>query len=550
MGSSLGDAGITIGNPGFLRWFRNYYHYYGDEPVSKQQKKSLTLLSAAVGLALTLGSSAAVADVIEDTSANAAACADAKDSTACIGAWDLGNVVVDIFNLSTGVVFGTMDPTSGVYPPMVVGDSFVSKIYDDSQTDITAKLSGKVWPVGEPTGIRAVNGDTSDPANCLINTAYILGSYISDTTPQQVTCSSGFQTHKRFKIAMQPPTVDSSTYTAAKPIDLVFNVSNTNTAVIPYQVFSKINNYTGVRLEGYKIQVGTGTGAGFVAATNGPASGQLYISLGQNEATSGGSADLFDMTNGLANFSHGLFGPIDAPHFPDAGFFSNLRAYYPVTPSCDIGTCPAVATGVLKGYDTLTANGGLTANYTHLFGKWLPSKWQPEGIFWDDDKDPTTDAKLVAWWNGSEWQMPERDPVTGKQTYDANGYAVFVPVPASQLAAWASDKYYAEAGIEDVLNLGLNYILHVGDVTPTSSTVTVRITPIPAPAVDQTTPAWIANPAPALSTYVPSTTSTATTTSSGGGCTVGGDGRFDPIFPALLLAGLGFLGLRRFSRKS
>jgi MYXO-CTERM domain-containing protein len=67
----------------------------------------------------------------------------------------------------------------------------------------------------------------------------------------------------------------------------------------------------------------------------------------------------------------------------------------------------------------------------------------------------------------------------------------------------------------------------------------VRI--IPVVAADQTKPVWVVDPAPTLPT---------TSSSSGGGCTIGGDGHFDPIFPALLLAGLGFFGLRRFSRKS
>ena len=45
-----------------------------------------------------------------------------------------------------------------------------------------AKVTGKVWPVGEPTGIKAVNGDTQTkngkPQNCLINSAY-LGADVS-----------------------------------------------------------------------------------------------------------------------------------------------------------------------------------------------------------------------------------------------------------------------------------------------------------------------------------------------------------------------------------
>ena len=76
---------------------------------------------------------------------------------------------------------------------------------------------------------------------------------------------------------MQPASLDP----ANTPIDLVFNVVDEAHALTPnpdglpgdttsnplklrpYQVFSKINNYTGKRLAGYKIVVGTGTGRAF-----------------------------------------------------------------------------------------------------------------------------------------------------------------------------------------------------------------------------------------------------------------------------------------------
>jgi len=45
---------------------------------------------------------------------------------------------------------------------------------------------------------------------------------------------------------------------------------------------------------------------------------------------------------------------------------------------------------------------------------------------------------------------------------------------------------------------------------------------------------------------VPATTTTSDSGGGGGGCALGGDGRFDPSLPALLAAGLGFFGWRRF----
>ena len=40
----------------------------------------------------------------------------------------------------------------------------------------------------------------------------------------------------------------------------------------------------------------------------------------------------------------------------------------------------------------------LDGNYEDLFGDWLPSKWQPMGIFSSDASDLTTDNELLAFW--------------------------------------------------------------------------------------------------------------------------------------------------------
>jgi hypothetical protein len=181
------------------------------------------------------------------------------------------------------------------------------------------------------------------------------------------------------------------------------------------------------------------------------------------------------------------------------------------------------------------------------FGKWLPFGWHPKGIFWDFDNDPTTDADLLAWWNGSQWL----------KNYDSG----FTPATAAELAAWGSDKScgtasapyscYAIDDIEDAVNLGINYILKVGDGIP-GGKFTVRIIPVPAPDAEQIPPAYVNTPPAALPTTPPAETTptpTVPVTSSGGGgggCAIGNDGRFDPTLPAMLFAGLGFLGWRRF----
>ena len=83
---------------------------------------------------------------------------------------------------------------------------------------------------------------------------------------------------------------------------------------------------------------------------------------------------------------------------------------------------------------------------------------------------------------------------------------------------------------------------------------TVRI--IPIVAADQTAPVWVDTPPPALPTTPTTPTEPTTPTPTvpvvssssggGGGCAIGNDGRFDPTLPAMLFAGLGFLGWRRY----
>ena len=72
------------------------------------------------------------------------------------------------------------------------------------------------------------------------------------------------------------------------PVELRLPTVNPNTNNLRYyQVFSKINNYTGKRLAGYKVVVGTGTGSAFKSASElGIADKQLHLSIGIGEGWS------------------------------------------------------------------------------------------------------------------------------------------------------------------------------------------------------------------------------------------------------------------------
>lgn len=521
-------------------------------------KKSKTQIASAVSLALSsmmLAGSLHAGVINNDNNAPnvLGACgADTSDQIACVGAWNLDNVQVNLIRLIDGSVFSaSFNELTGAYDQMVVGDSFRSLISDGvNGASITGILSGKDWPVGEPSGIKAVNNDPGvvakadgSPVNCLINTAYLgalqsvggQDAYLDIAASQPVVCSSGFQSHKRFKVAMQPAAVDLADSDA---IDLVFNV-DAGATINPYQVFSKINNYTGKRLAGFKIQVGRGKGANFQTASDLGIADQLYLSLGIGEETkvSTGTVNLFETPDGLANFSHGLFGPFEAGKFED-GFFSDTRAYYPVSQRCETTAvdpaglpvaCPdtvVVPNGdILPASDTIYTSGVLSANYTSKFGDWLPSVWAPKGLFTPDPADPEADPILQAWWNGTNWIK-----------YDtANNYAEIV-LTSADIQALVNQGATMDV-IEDLLNLGPNYIVKVGDLAAATD-FTVRI--IPVVSLNQDQPAWVASQPPAL----PAPTVTAS--GGGGGCAIGGTGRFDPTLPALLAAGLGFFGWRRF----
>jgi hypothetical protein len=534
-------------------------------------KKSKTLVASAVSLALSsmmLSASlnaGTIVGALDKDVAGPAANTTSNTLTTGVASWDQANITVlkvfvdPVTELRTEV--GTFADLTADIDTLVTqeGDSFVSKIYSDSgKTLLMAQLTGKDWPVGGPTGIKAVNNDiftnNGKPFNCLLNTGFttnLLDSVVPPPNP--VICSSGFQSHKRFKIAMLEATVDGVVDgDPGNPVDLVINVaddgeSTNGDGFRHYQVFSKINNYTGKRLKGYKIIVGTGTGAGFVAASEigGVGTDKLSLSLGVGEGSVDAELDadpktwepLYDGSDifnfdEMATFSHGLFGPIDG-NFTEPGFFDDDTAGFNVSTSCQSGVaCPTGAFPITTDAgatvdlaDTIESGVALPSNYVNFFGDWLPSVWAPQGLFTPDPVDPEADPILKAWWNGTAWIK-----------YDA----AYNPV---QLTRAEYDALIAGGAvidvIEDVLNLGPSYILKVGDGIAAGN-VTIRIVPVVADTQPQ--PAWVGTtPVPPPADAVVPVSS-----SGGGGCAVGGNGRFDPTLPALLAAGLGFFGWRRF----
>lgn len=427
------------------------------------------------------------------------------------GGWNLDNVNVKITDLDFNeITTKSFTKSDGSYSDMVVGDTFESDIYNslDTTGTVMAKLHGKNWPVGEPAGIKIIEANTFDqlisnskPASCIMTTSYLEGAYLDAPIPSETLCNSDFQTHKRFKLNLLP-----STYIAdgayGEGVNLTFNVaSDANTW--RYMILQKINNYTDKRLDGYKVEVGFLDAGGVFTTANANGGADIRLSIGENEDLSDPliPTDIW-AADDLATFSHGLFGAIDS-HFTTNGFFDDTAAGYNVALNTNKDTIESGAMFVDSNYsalpvpyspDTSPAD-GIPDGVAGQFGNWPPSIWAPKGIFWDDDNDPTTDAELVAFW------ADRGDGTYAWMKGDSDNFAVATTL---ELATWASSPLHSIDVIEDVLNLGLTYIIEIGDVSTfpaaANGTFTIRITP--KFAATQVAPGYVSNAPSPLSTYV------------------------------------------------
>ena len=373
------------------------------------------------------------------------------------GGWNLDNVKV-FLNEAPGAYTASNFDESGCYSFPVGTDHTYYADVDDGADMVVGRVLAKDWPIGEPPGVKVINDDgdvkNGKPQNCIMSTSYLDGGFLDADSPAPVTCSGPYQSHKRYKVAMLPEILEGD----GKGVDMVFNVE-AEEGERDYQVFQKINNWTNKRLTGFTIEVGFGVGEDFIAAG---AADNLRISVPDH---------LWDESQ-LANFSAGLFGPLDSHGqigFYDektrAGFFIDEYG----SDTGNLGTPTLHATRVLgSNYEELPR--GVEA--MNQFGKWLPSNALPYGIFFDDDGNLDTDNELVAWYG--------YNPATDGLGWMRGVADKFVAIEDSVIEEYANSLVYSAAVIDDLVNVGLNYIVTVGDVTDDSSTegeFTIRITP-------------------------------------------------------------------------
>ncbi|MEP1327862.1 choice-of-anchor F family protein [Pseudophaeobacter sp.] len=244
-------------------------------------------------------------------------------------------------------------------------------------------------------------------------------------------------------------------------------VSSATHPSVDYFSFGKASNFTGARMTGLSLQLLD-------------ADGNLMGTLAPEDAA------LFNLSAtdiGIgARLPDGLFG--SGGHEGNIGFFSTDRAPLTRTTSTD----------------TLTFGALTNAEYVANFGNgMLDNSMTPDGLFWDDNNDPTDESSLIAWNNLSNggWtygtletatdidaRLAELATALGVDVADL-GYVDGGLVPDEIVAAANANGLFAVDAVEDLRNANLNYTITVGDVD--AGEFTVRLAPSFAPIVSSAT---------------------------------------------------------------
>jgi hypothetical protein len=370
------------------------------------------------------------------------------------------------------------------------------------------------------------------------------------------TCGDAQSSSKRFKLRV----------TSEAPVDLVFDVKNaqpftydsliTDNTVINrriYRVLIKWANFTALRAQGFKVELGTGTGGAFVAVPTANVRWELaptvtFLSLGS--LSTDGDREVWNPAE-YATFSPGTYGPL-TDRFPIGFFGDTVEGLFPA----QLYDTQLIYSGANP---SAWALGAVTQNYFSRWGYMLNYDRLPTAIYEDVDGDPGTEGDLVAFWDGANWRYG----------FTKN----FAVVPDSVLGAWGAlplgttplpgPRYYV-SNIDDLSGLNVDVFITLDETyvpAVDGNTITMRVSTVAQEGDipgNEATPPWL-TPAPPLDTYpapTDPTTPTETTPTptvpvvssggGGGGCAIGNDGRFDPTLPAMLFAGLGFLGWRRY----
>lgn len=334
----------------------------------------------------------------------------------------------------------------------VTGTEFDSSIvYDRDATDPNAVTNGKIYYAAP---------EAFDPGLRVSNTGYTTGQGTFDgciLASSTAECDSGFQSGKRFKEHL----------TDTGPIDLKFDVTADQTDSL-YQVFHRMVNLTGQKLDGFTVTLGTGIGGQFQASGDGDGlSFSSSVELGPNNESA------------FSQYPFGLFGseaqPNPNPNFTLGGFFD-----------------PTSRSGFnldRPNEDTLASTDFYGA-YGNIFGSWLDNSMTPEGLLWDY-ANGTADPLVMAWDNGLGWEVrrgidDSLDGVLGTLTandvfaLDESLWQTFAYTDMAAIEAFFSGVSLDQDIIEDLANLNLNYAIALGS-NFVGDSFTLRVQGIPSP---------------------------------------------------------------------
>jgi hypothetical protein len=300
-----------------------------------------------------------------------------------------------------------------VQVPEALPGTGVSVIYDRDVTGGTAgaNTNGTILWRGSPQpGMTVINDDVDlNPNQSFSNCVAAVGAQ----------CEGPFQSDKRVKTVV----------TNIGAIDMVFDVTadpETNS----YRVYQRLINESAFLLGGFTVELGYGIGDSFVASGAGDGlSFDPSVAYGPDNLPS------------YFQFPFGLFGDAstDQNHSIN-GFFSLDRAVFGSSFSSD-----------------LISASGISSNYTSLFGpSMLNTASVPDGYFWDTDSDPSTDALLMAWYNGSAWEV--RREIDPNDPFNAISVAPTL-VDENDLIGLG----YARAAITDLRNVNMDFSVLVDD---------------------------------------------------------------------------------------
>ena len=490
-----------------------------------------------------------------------------------------------------------------LYPDAVTRDTDASGARDGTGSrgyihwDIDSGL-------GEPPGIQVVTNDYDFPRrNC------VMASGTDATSGEQKTCSDPQGSAKRIWLTVTETDV---------PVDIVFNTGTADAEYDDgidtsatdfeigriYRVIQKLANHTGERIQGFRMELGFGTGDDFEPASfaeddvafelraevdrrffgeadaNPPdyidahddpdadctachesASGPLrYRKIWQPEEYATFSPKMFDIEEGGRFVGRaGYFDDEPAGLVPpqDVEDLAAEKSQYIASFDSDVPPAADPVSGIVgpttANYFDIPSNQGAGAGLSgNILGYLLPNELVTTGIYRDDDGDPATEGELVAWWDGSDWRYGNEQ-----------GFAV---VSDSQLAAWAERPLsedevlepprYEAAPLDDIRALNVDTFIYIGeDFDPAAHpTLTLRYeaTSVAAGTITGTeAPPWTGegNVAPALETYLEPDDG-----GGGGsddadddnpfGCTYSRGASFDPLLPVLLASAAGWIAWR------